>query len=118
VELNSGTIHIDGVDISQVGLHDLRSKIALIPQDPILFSGTLRKNLDPFSEHEDYFLHAALTDTNLNERVAAQGLETLVAEHGKNFSHGQRQLISLARAMLKKPKIIVLDEATAHVDTK
>ncbi|KAJ3308764.1 hypothetical protein HDV04_000823 [Boothiomyces sp. JEL0838] len=125
VEFDSGNIYIDGVDISKIGLKDLRSKIAVIPQEPVLFSGTIRFNLDPFSEYTGSLILIAddeiwdvLKRANLYEVVkgAPMGLESIVAENGENWSTGQRQLICLARAMLKNSKIILLDEATASVD--
>ncbi|KAG0023449.1 hypothetical protein BGZ80_009400 [Entomortierella chlamydospora] len=161
----SGTITIDGIDICKIGLYDLRSNLTIIPQDPILFKGTLRSNLDPFGEHEDRELWEALRrshlipDTKSNSRVASHRssleiatlssegspspftsrtpagsvkgsksagddsvdpskiiLDTPVKENGSNFSQGQRQLIALARALVRQTKIIVMDEATASVD--
>lgn len=116
-ELVSGTIFIDGIDIRSIPLVDLRRKIAMIPQDATLFTGSIRKNLDRFSEHSDQSLWEVLKAVYLDKFVSELGgVDASVEENGENFSHGQRQLLCLARALLINAKIIVLDEATAHVD--
>lgn len=126
VEISGGSITIDGLDISTIGLYDLRSRLAIIPQDPTLFNGTVRSNLDPFDEHTDLELWSALRQADLIPADASLGdrrtdpsrihLDSVVEEDGLNFSLGQRQLMALARALVRGSQIIVCDEATSSVD--
>jgi len=124
VELSGGSITIDGLDISTIGLHDLRSRLAIIPQDPTLFKGTIRSNLDPFNEHTDLELWSALrqsdlvsADASLDDKSPGRiHLDGIVEDEGLNFSLGQRQLMALARALVRGSQIIICDEATSSVD--
>jgi ABC-type multidrug transport system fused ATPase/permease subunit len=165
LEAKSGSIHVDGLDISKIALEDLRSRLAIIPQDPVLFSGTIRSNLDPFDNHTDEELRDCLervhlvsdSDSETNTVAAQNGspppepahlsvlentlavpevsrptsrasspgprnvnvfrdLSSPISEGGHNLSQGQRQLLCLARAIVSRPKIMVLDEATSAVD--
>ncbi|KAJ3210100.1 Multidrug resistance-associated protein 1 [Dinochytrium kinnereticum] len=119
VEPHSGCIRIDGKDISSIGLGTLRNGLQIVPQDPVLFSGTLRNNLDPHEIHDDSKLWKALDLVGMQEFVASQklSLSMQVGANGSNLSVGQKQLITLARAICAEPKILILDEASSAVDT-
>jgi ABC-type multidrug transport system fused ATPase/permease subunit len=122
VDTTAGKIEIDGIDVSQVGLHDLRPRMSVIPQTPFLFSGSLRHNLDPFMQFTDEQIWAAIDASGSITRLVVErlggGLEGFVEDNGSNFSVGERQLLCLARAVLSRNKIIIMDEATANLDNE
>ncbi|RCV33345.1 hypothetical protein SETIT_7G076800v2 [Setaria italica] len=119
VEPREGTIKIDNVDICKIGLHDLRGRLSIIPQDPTMFEGTVRGNLDPLNEYSDQRVWEVLDKCQLGNivRQTPKKLDSTVVENGENWSVGQRQLFCLGRVLLKRSNILVLDEATASVDS-
>lgn len=118
VEPVGGRILVDGIDTCSIGLHDLRSRFGIIPQDPTLFYGTVRYNLDPLGQHTDQEIWEVLEKCQLKDAIQEkeEGLDSLVVEDGSNWSMGQRQLFCLGRALLRRSKVLVLDEATASID--
>jgi len=120
VEPAEGKIIVDGIDICTLGLHDLRSRFGIIPQEPVLFEGTIRSNIDPIGQYSDAEIWQALERCQLKDVVVSkpEKLDAPVADSGENWSVGQRQLLGLGRVILKQTQILFMDEATASVDSQ
>ncbi|KAM9968283.1 hypothetical protein ACTFIW_002720 [Dictyostelium discoideum] len=118
VECSKGSILIDGVDISKIGLHELRSSLGIVPQDPFIFSGTIRLNIDPFNKYTDSEIWVALEKVKLKSTISSMPLklETMIEEGGDGLSFGQKQLLCLSRTILKNSKVVLMDEATSGID--